>query len=236
MNIKRIIIFALIISIIGLTAMQIFSLVPSTGGVDISKGNSSILVLAVDPTEQRPGMGGVDMAYVVNFSNGDITGFEPVYPGNKYDPDRAPPAGVGTKRLMLHDSLWEADGQAGMQEAQKIVEIHTGYKTDGVVAVSTQSVDKVIKSVGPIDAGGYTYTGEDGQTLELLRKNQHEGSTRGAAVENLANALIEATKDKGNLATIAKVAIEEKAAGNIQTYPDGLFNNLITSKGLEYLI
>lgn len=235
MNIKRIIIFALIVGILGLGLIQIFNL-GSFGGPDLSKGNATILVLAVDSSEQRPGMGGVDMVFIVNLTDGDVTSMEPVYPGNMYDPDKAPPAGVNTKRLMLHDSLWEADGQAGMQEAKKIVELHTGQKTDGVVAVSIQSVDKMIKSVGPLEAGGMTFTGEDGQTIELLRESQNQGASRGVAVENLAKALIEASKDKQKLITMAKIAMEEKGAGNIQSYPEGLFNNLIATKGLSKII
>lgn len=44
-------------------------------------GTHHVLVLAADPSEPRPGMGAIDMAFVVTVVDGDIKNMTAVYPG-----------------------------------------------------------------------------------------------------------------------------------------------------------
>ena len=158
------------------------------------RGDHTILLLCVDPSEARPGLGGVDMAFAVHVVDGDIKNMTSIYPGGMMHPTASAPAGVGTGRLMMHDTLWDADLEKGAKLAQETVESNTGIKTDAVVMVTPTAIDAFIAAVGPIDVPGQgTVTGN---SLEFLRAEQNSGGmNRSSAVQSIMKPILNATKD-----------------------------------------
>ena len=139
-----------------------------------------MLLLCVDTSEQRPGVGAVDMAFVVNVNQGKVVKLTPVYPGGLAHPTMSPTADMrsnGVDRLYLHDSLWSDDVEKGSKIAQEIVEYHTGLKTDLVVIVTPESIDAIINSIGPIYVKGQGYV--SGNSVEFLREEQDKDGMSG---------------------------------------------------------
>lgn len=221
----------LIIGIVGLSAILISNVFL---GPNIAEGNHTIIVLCCDPTEQRDGLGGVDMAFAISLNEGNITNVTKIYGGGLYHKTQAPPAGVGTSKWMLHDTLWTSDQEYGLTAARDIIQsYHPDIHADGVVAVSVTSIDEIIKVIGPISSGGYTFTGENGQTLSLLRETQHGGSSRGDAIEQLGFAMLKEITNKDKLPQVIQVALSEYEKGNIWIYPSNLLNSLLAAKGFN---
>ena len=221
----------LVIGIIGLSAILISNVFL---GPNIAEGNHTILILCCDPTEEREGLGGVDMAFAVSLNEGNITNITKIYPGGLYHKTQAPPADTGTAKWMLHDTLWYADQEYGLTSARDLIQsYYPDIHADGVIAVSVTSIDEIIKVIGPISAGGYTFTGENGQTLSLLREAQHGGSSRGDAIEDLGFAMLKEITKTDKLAQVTQVALSEYNKGNIWIYPSNLLNSLLAAKGFS---
>ena len=228
----------LIIAITVVAAIGILAVVWGTflGGPDLSQGDKSILVLAVDEGESRPGMGAVDMAFVVNMKNGSISNYTPVYPSGMRHPTQSEPAeaqaqGAGSK-LLLHESLWDSNTQQGMQYAKEIVEANTNMTPDAVVAINTEALDAIIKSAGPIKVNGQE---TNISAIDLVRENDelHGGSmSRGEAVMALASALSTAANNPEKRNAMVQVALDQYSKGNIVMIPQGSFVSLMASKGL----
>ena len=150
----------------------------------VMRGDHTILLLCVDPSEARPGLGGVDMAFAVHVVDGDIKNMTSLYPGGMMHPTASAPAGVATGRLMMTTHCGDADLEKGAKLAQETVQSNTGIKTDAVVMVTPTAIDAFIAAVGPIEVPGQgTVTGN---SLEFLRAEQNTGGmNRSSAVQSI---------------------------------------------------
>jgi hypothetical protein len=201
------------------------------------KGTHKMLLLLADPSEQRPGIGAVDMAFEVVIIDGSVHNITPIYPGGLAHPTASAPAEVqqqGLYQLVLHDSLWDKDPAVGAKKAQEIVDYNLGIKTDSVVIVTPDAVDAMIKSVGGVEVAGQGNV--TGDTLKFVRDEQTYGSsTRGSAVESVMKPLLNDLKDKTKEKALAQAAADQYLKGNIVVIPNDLFIQYALSKGINIL-
>lgn len=224
-----------IVIILALVVGALTFLYMDKGGPLQSTLNAKVLVLCADPSEPRPGVGGVDMAFIINLKDGNPGNFTPLYPGGMSHPTAAPPEGVDTGALMLHDTLWNEDIPAGAKLAQETVEYNTGVKTDVVVIVTPEAIDAILQSIGGVNVPGQGLV--QGNTLEFLRNEQDTGGlSRGNAIETLANAIKSAAQDPGKRSTIMNAIIGQYNAGNIIVVPNDFAYRFITAEGLSRII
>ncbi|MCL2115391.1 MAG: DUF4012 domain-containing protein [Methanobrevibacter sp.] len=218
----------IIVGLIGVGAL-IYGLFLS--GPDLAQGNKSVLILAVDESESRPGMGAVDMAFMVELENGSIVNYTPIYPGGMRHPTQsahpdAQAQGAGAM-MLLHDSLWDTDTVQGMKYAQEIVEYNTGMKSDAIVAVNTEAIDAVISAAKiPTSLNA----------ADIVRENDqmYGGSmTRGQAVMSLVRALSRAATNEATRNTMIQTALDQYSNGNIIMEPSGSFMSLLATKGFD---
>lgn len=206
-------------------------------GKEKFEGNYNVLLLCVDTSEQRPGVGAVDMAFVVNVNQGKVVKLTPVYPGGLAHPTMSPTADMrsnGVDRLYLHDSLWSDDVEKGSKIAQEIVEYHTGMKTDLVVIVTPESIDAIINSIGPIYVKGQGYV--SGNSVEFLREEQDkDGMSRGSAVQSLMEGIKTAIQDPSNRKILMETVSSQYAKGNIYVIPSNVFQEFLVYEGINTL-
>jgi len=233
---KKIAVIILIIIAIGLLFV-VYENQTTTTEENIMKGDHNILLLCADPSEKRPGIGAVDMAFVIGTHDGHVANVTPIYPHLLASPDVAPPAEVraqGDTKLYLHDSLWWADTDYDAKVAQEIVQYNKGYKTDIVVIVTPDAVDAVVNAIGPIYANGQLV---NGSSIFFVRNEQYnENMSRGNAVESVMNPIINATKDKTKYDALLKTAAVEYAKGTVVVVPKDAFLKIIIANGWQYLI
>jgi anionic cell wall polymer biosynthesis LytR-Cps2A-Psr (LCP) family protein len=236
MNKNKVLIIAIVIVAvvgIGVIAYGFFS--GTIGGPDLTNGKKNILVLAADEGEKRPGLGAVDMSFIITLENGSIKKYTPFYPGGKTHPTASEPAeaqaqGAGSK-LLMHESLWYEDNQAGMQLAKEIVESNTNVTIDAVIAANTEAIDAIIKSAGELTVDGQSI---NISSIDLVRENDqlHGGTmTRGEAVLNLARAISKAATDPNKRAAMVQTAIDQFSKGNIVARPENALMDLASFKG-----
>ncbi len=222
----------IIIMIAGLVIFHFYS-----GGKEKFEGNYNVLLLCVDPSEQRPGVGAVDMAFVVNVNQGKVINMTPVYPGGLAHPTLSSTADMksyGVDKYYLHDSLWSSNVETGSKIAQETVEYHTGLKTDLVVIVTPEAIDAIIQAIGPINVEGQGYI--TGNSINFLREEQNQnGVSRGSAVQSLMEGL----KNKAQLQSNRKVLIETASAqytqGNLYVIPSSVFQEFVVYEGINNL-
>lgn len=204
--------------------------------LNLIKGNRTILLLTVDPSETRPGIGAVDMAFKVNIMNGSLEGYEPIYPGGMSHPTASPPKELSkyNSKLMLHDTLWSNNTEEGVQLAKETIEYNTGIKTDATVIITPAAVDAMIAAIGPIYVEGKGQV--SGNSIEFLREEQKAGMNRGEAVESLMKPIYENLKNKDKRTVLYKVAIEQYLQGNIIVLPESLVMDFAVQNGLSYLL
>lgn len=235
---KRIIIIILLLLFIAGVSFITYEYFTTTPQENIMKGDHKILLLTADPSEPRPGIGAVDMAFVISAHDGKIMDVEPVYPGYLTHPTASPPQYLkesqGVNKLYLHDSLWDENVETGAKLAQEIVEYNTGLKTDTVVIMTPEAVDAILKTIGPVYVEGQGYV--SGNSIDYLRNEQKEGMSRGNAVESLMKSIMNATKDPSKYKEVLKTCAVEYTKGNIAVVPKDLFLKLMISNGVEYLI
>jgi len=78
--------------------------------------------------------------------------------------------------------------------AQEIFEYNTGVKTDLVVIITPEAVDAMLDAIRPAYVPGQGYI--SGNSIELLREEQKNGSSRGNAVESLMRSIAHTTNDR----------------------------------------
>jgi hypothetical protein len=216
----------IIVGLIGIGALMYGMFL---SGPDLSQGEKSILVLAVDKGEQ-PGLGGVDMAFIIKLESGSVKNYTPVYPGGMSHPTQAAPGHL-TGKMMLHDSLWASDTAQGMEYAKEIVESNTGMKTDAVVVITDEGLDAIINSIRPFKIDGVV---SNLDATSIVRENDQlygNGMTRGDAVMKLVKALSKAAKNSDKKNKMVQVALDEYSKGNIAMTPEGSFMSLLATKG-----
>lgn len=235
MNKKGIIIIILILAMVGIVAGAYYLFIGNS--VDVSVGEHEVLVLCVDPSEKRPGLGAVDMAYIVTMNDGKVTNKTPLYPHDMVHPTAPVPTylkNLGETKLRLHDSFWENDTEKDAKLAQEIVEYNTGIKTDIVLVVTPEAVNAVINAIGPISVPGSGQV--TGSSIQWLRENQEGGVTRGDAVGSVMSAIFNATNDKSKMLILLNVGINQYNAGNIYVFPKGAFSKFLISEGIHRTI
>jgi hypothetical protein len=234
---KKKILLIIILALIIIVAAFVIYQYEQPASTNVMRGNHTLLLLTVDPSEQRPGMGGVDMAFAVNIVDGNVKNLTPIYPGGMQHPTAMEPAAAnaGNIHLLLHDSLWDADPAVGAKLAQETVEANTGIKTDAVVMVTPDAIDAMIAAVGPINVPGQGNV--TGNSIQFLRAEQNSGGmSRGNAVESIMKPILNATKDPSKYAALAQVATDQYMKGNIVVVPSSLFTQFAISKGINTII
>lgn len=230
--------------LIGILVMIIIGLVIVIGGAlflntdsELSTGERNILVCAIDESEPRPGMGAVDMAFVVYLNNSNIVNYTTIYPHgmvhpNASEPQEAQAQGAGSQ-LLLHDSFWDSDTQQSMRYAEEIVEYNTNISIDAVVAVNTEALDAVIQAGSPLEVNGQTINTSG---IDIIREEQNvNGSSRGDAVLDVVHGLANSASDPLKRSQMVSAALDQYSKGNIVMYPEGSFVNLLASQGIEAL-
>ncbi|MBE6489222.1 MAG: DUF4012 domain-containing protein [Methanosphaera stadtmanae] len=231
---KKILLIAIIVILVAIGA---YFLSNYQQGKAAFAGEHNILLLCTDPSENRPGIGAVDMAFVVNLKDGHLGNITKVYPGGLTHPTKQPSDSMraeGLSVVYLHDSLWSENLEEGTKTAQEIVEYHTGLKSDIVMVVTPDAIDALIKAVGPVYSNG-----EEVKTssIDFLREDQSEnGATRGDAVEGLADGIKEAAQKNGKKPELISTALDQFNKGNIQVVPKEKFSQFITYAGISNVL
>jgi hypothetical protein len=133
---------------------------------------------------------------------------------------------------VLHDSLWYENVTYDAQLAQEIVEYNTGIKTDVVVMVKPEAIDAIIQSIGGVTIEDQGYVNSN--TIDFLRNEQSSGNmSRGNAVESMALAIKNASRDKNNRSNIMNAIIGQYQAGNIIVVPDDWAYRFITAESMS---
>ena len=234
MDTHDIIIIILFITILGLS-YNTYSHFHSTTKTIID-GNHNILVLCADPSEARPGVGGMDLAFLIKMSDGSIKNVSTIYPGGMVHPNATTPPDLkeagGGDYYRLHDTLWTKDIKHGTELAQEIVELYTGQKTDIVVIVTPEAVDAVIRSIGPIYVEGLGDV--SGNSIELIRYEENgESQSRGITVRAIMGAMLNATNDRSKYLAMANAALNQYNKGNIYVFPEGIVGEFAISLGMK---
>lgn len=230
---KKLIIANLLIILIGLIAITAGILFLSNTG-ELSTGQKNILVCAIDESEQRPGMGGCDMAFIIELNDGTLTNYTPVYPSglthpNATEPEEAQMQGAGS-RLLLHDSFWYEDNEQSMKYAKEIVEYNKNVSIDAVVAINSEALDAILNAASPLEVNGQEI---EGSGIDFIRDEQDEdGLSRGDAVTQVAKAVSESAEDPSKRSKMVDAALDQYSKGNIVMTPEGAFVELLASKGL----
>jgi len=234
-KILLIIICILLVSVVGLMIYAYEQ--PETA--NIMKGEHNILLLTADPSEKRPGIGAVDMAYAIHVTDGNVDNLTPIYPGFlKHPTEIEPPeAHAGNGHMYLHDTLWYADTNKGAKLAQETVEYNTGIKTDGVVIVTPDAVQALLNSSAPINVVGYDGNKPNAavQFIRDMSEGKNVKMSRGTAVELLMKPVLNASKDPNKAPALFQALIDQYAKGNIVVIPNSLMAQFAISKGLKLL-
>jgi hypothetical protein len=230
---KNVLRILLVLILLG-SILMVYVYIPGKDSeTNLMLGEHHVLVLAADPSEQRPGMGAVDMAFVVTVVDGDIKNMTAVYPGGMAHPTQAAPAEVqaqGVQVLLLHDSLWDEDPKVGAKLAQEIVEYNTGLKSDAVVIFTPTAVDALIASVGGIYVDGVGTV--NGDSINFLRDEQALGSSRGASVESIMKPLWASYQDPTKKVALMQAVATQYLNGQIVVVPEELFVQFALSNGM----
>lgn len=230
---KKIVLIAIIVLLVAIGA---YSLYNYSEGQKAFAGEHNVLILCADPSEPRPGVGGVDMAFVVHLTDGKVGEITKVYPGGLAHPTREPTPSMraeGLSVVYLHDSLWEENITEGSKIAQEIVEYHTGLKTDMVMILTPDAIDALVKSVGPVYSNGKEVTNS---SIDFLRDDQDQGATRGDAVEGLADGIREAASKNHKKPALIQAAMDQYAKGNIKVVPEDKFTPFISYGGISNIL
>ncbi|MEO6351084.1 MAG: DUF4012 domain-containing protein [Candidatus Limnocylindrales bacterium] len=163
------------------------------------------LVLAQDPAELRPTGGYVGTVGIVSFTDGSMTerNFEDVFhfdlrPGVPFVEPPEPLANhlLGAASWQLADSNWSPDFPTAARDALRLYELESGDTTiDGVLALTTGAVDRLLELTGPVDVPEYDVrvgAGEVTMTaLRLTRGASTPETDRKAFLDDLATAVME---------------------------------------------
>ena len=206
---------------------------------ELAQGERTILVCAIDESEERPGMGALDMAFLVTLNNGSLVNYTSIYPGGMAHPTElerveAQQQGAGSK-LLLHDSFWTNDTDLSIQHAKEIVQYNLNLSSpiDAVVAINTEALDAILSSAGTVTVNGKEVNVSG---IDIIREEQYgNGSTRGDAVMDMVKAIAKAADDPKVKASMVQAALDQYSKGNIVMEPQDEFVGLLASKGLSTL-
>jgi hypothetical protein len=232
---KKLIIAILIVVLVGLITLIAGALFIGSHS-ELTQGDKNILVCAIDESEDRPGMGACDMAFIVCLNNGTLKNYTPVYPGGMTHPSAAEPLeaqqqGAGSA-LLLHDAFWDADNKVGMQYAKEIVEYRTNIPIDSVVAINSEALDAILGAAGPMKVNGKVTTASG---IDIIREEDWGGGvSRGDAVMSIVRAAAKvASENPSAKSAMVNAALDQFSKGNIIMDKEGDFVGLLASKGFE---
>jgi hypothetical protein len=168
-------------------------------------GQARYLVLAQSPAELRPAGGYTGTVGVITVSNGQLTerSFKDVY---FYDlqpnipfvepPDELADHLLGTASWQLADAAWSPDFPTSAQNALHLYTLESGdADIDGVIALTTYAVDRLLEVTGPIDVPEYGVTVASGEVtmtaLRLTRGVSTPDSDRKAFLQALADLTLD---------------------------------------------
>jgi hypothetical protein len=235
---KRIIIVILVFVFIGLIAIIAGALFtqPEQHDTLLFTGERNILVCAIDESEDRPGMGACDMAFIVHLDNGTLINYTPVYPGGMTHPTAPEPLepqeqGAGSA-LLLHDAFWDEDNKKGMKYAKEIVEYRTNTSIDSVIAINSEALDAILSAAGPLEING-EITNASG--IDIIREEDWgNGVPRADAVMSIVKAAAKAASNDSDVkSAMVSAALNQYSKGNIIMDDEGDFAGLLASKGFE---
>jgi hypothetical protein len=165
------------------------------------------LVLAMDPAELRPQGGYTGTVGTVTFDGGSMkdVSFQDVY---RYDltkgvpfvepPDELQSHLLGDQSWQLADAAWSPDFPSAAQNALRLYTNESkDSNIDGVIALTTFAVDRLMQVTGPITVGdGYNVTVNPGDvTMQVLAQTRGvstaTGTDRKAFLNSLSSALLQ---------------------------------------------
>jgi len=171
-------------------------------------GSKRYLVLAQDPAELRPTGGYIGTVGIVEFQGGDMTShdFQDVFdldllPGLAYV---APPQALrdhllGDVPWLLADANWSPDFPTSAQQALRAYETESGdTDVDGVIALTTFALDRILEVTGPVDLPEHGVTVRAGDvTLTILGETRtvDPNGERKGIIDDLAAVLLERLLD-----------------------------------------
>lgn len=233
---NKIILAIIAIIIIALGAFTAIKFNELSSEEDLLKGDQNLLVLGIDESETRPGLGAVDMAFIVHLSDGVVTNYTPIYPGGMRhesvsEPEEFQALGAGSM-LLLHDSFYWEDSEKDSILAKEIVEQNTGENITMTVAITASALDQICIAAEPLyDENGNEITIRG---IDFIREDQSSnGNSRGDAVIRFAKILINAAQDENIKNSMMQAAFDQYNQGQIVMYPQGVFEKLLASKGLD---
>ena len=107
--------------------------------------------------------------------------------------------------------------------------------TDMVVVVTPTAIDAMLNAVGPVTSNGQEVSNVS--SIDFLREDQsNHGATRGDAIENLAQGIIDAANKNDKKSELIKVGIEQYTQGNIKAVPSDKVAQFISYEGMNSLI
>jgi anionic cell wall polymer biosynthesis LytR-Cps2A-Psr (LCP) family protein len=178
--------------------------------------NHTLLILAVDPSETRPGPGAVDTAMIVVVRNGTVANMININPGAVTHPNESAPtelAAMGDNKLYLHDTLWWSDIDKDFKLAQETVEYNTNITIDAVVIVKPEALDALINEIGPVHVPGQENVNISSK--DFLQDDTSGNNTKSDAIESLANALKNAFNSEEKRSKAFDVLKDQYFKGNI---------------------
>jgi Protein of unknown function (DUF4012) len=186
------------------TYVQMSARLPAILGWD---GPRRYLVLTQDPAELRPSGGFIGSFGIIAFDKGRISErrFQDVVPldyANNY-PFVKPPQALAdyllgpTQSWQLADAGWSPDFPTSAQEALRLYTNESGdTRVDGVLGMTTYTIDELLKVTGPMTIPGYDATIASGETtlkvLQQTRATPTPGGDRKAFLSAFADRLLTA--------------------------------------------
>jgi Protein of unknown function (DUF4012) len=183
------------------TYVQVSARLPAILGWD---GPHRYLVLTQDPAELRPSGGFIGSYGIIAFDKGRITErrFQNVTTldyANNY-PFVRPPQELAdyllgpTQSWQLADAGWSPDFPTSAQDALRLYINESGdARIDGVLGITTYTIDELLKVTGPITVPEYDVTIASGETtlkvLQLTRASRKPGEDAKAFLSVFADRL-----------------------------------------------
>jgi hypothetical protein len=183
------------------TYVKVSARLPAILGWD---GPRRYLVLTQDPAELRPSGGLIGSYGLITFDKGKITerrflNVSPLDGKNDY-PFVKPPQELAdyllgpTQSWQLADAGWSPDFPTSAQDALRLYTNESGdSRIDGVFAITTHTIDELLKITGPINVPEYNVTIASGETtlkvLQLTRAPRKPGEDAKAFLSVFADRL-----------------------------------------------
>jgi len=181
---------------------QMDSILPAILGWQAGK---RYLVLALDPAELRATGGYAGTVGTIAFQDGSLTErhFFDVFtldtkPGLPYvePPDGLREHLLGDLPWTLADANWSPDFPTSAQDALRLYTLESGDDhIDGVIALTTYALDRLLEVTGPITVPGYDQVVKAGDVtltaLQLTRASTDPSTNRKQFLDALANTVLD---------------------------------------------